>query len=122
MKLLFLLLTIVYSDQIIKNINIPACKNCIYYNPETFNNDFTSPLNKCSKFGEKNIINDKIKYEYADTCRNEETKCGKEGKYFVKEPNITMKILKYNIISKLPNILMVSTLLLSILNFIAMQM
>jgi hypothetical protein len=70
------------SDKIIKNINVPSCKNCIYYKPRMFDSDFTSTLNICEKFGNKNIITDKITYDYADLCRQSDTKCGEEGKYF----------------------------------------
>jgi len=89
-------------NQIIKNINFPSCKNCIYYKPDSFYSDFTSPLNKCEKFGEKNIITDEIKYNYVDFCRNDETLCGKEGKYFEEEKNIKFKIMKYKIFNILP--------------------
>jgi hypothetical protein len=47
-----------------------------------FDSDFTSTLNICEKFGNKNIITDKITYDYADLCRQSDTKCGEEGKYF----------------------------------------
>jgi hypothetical protein len=86
------------GDKIIKNINIPSCRNCIYYKPATYN-EFTSTLNRCEKFGEKNIVTDEIKYDFADTCRDNESKCGKEGKYFIEEPNLELKIWKHKILS-----------------------
>jgi hypothetical protein len=79
----------------IRNIDIPSCKDCIYYRTKLFNGDFTSPLNKCSQFGEKNIFTGEIKYDYADTCRNEESKCGKQGIEFKKEPRLWLKNLKH---------------------------
>ena len=94
--------TLVQSERIIKNINIPACRNCIHYQPEPFYNDFTSSLNKCNKFGDKNIVTDEIRYDFADQSRNDESKCGKEGKYFEEEPNIHMKILKYSLLKNMP--------------------
>jgi len=94
--------SLVQSERIIKNINIPACRNCIHYQPEPFYNDFTSSLNKCNKFGDKNIVTDEIRYDFADQCRNDESKCGKEGKYFIEEPNIHMKILKYSVLKNMP--------------------
>jgi hypothetical protein len=97
-----LLLSITNSEKIIKNFNIPACKNCIYYKPNTLYGGFTSPFNKCTKFGEKDIITGKITYNYADDCRNDEAKCGKEGKYFEEEKNIHMKELAYRFASNLP--------------------
>jgi hypothetical protein len=79
----------------IRNNDFPACKNCIHYRPRLFSNDFTSTLNKCDQFGEKNIISDEITYDYADMCRSEESKCGKEGREFKKEPLIILKRFKH---------------------------
>jgi len=62
-----------------------------------YDNDFTSPYVKCNKFGEKDIITDKITYKYADSCRNDESLCGKEGKYYIEEKNIHIKILQHTI-------------------------
>jgi hypothetical protein len=113
LKNLFLLM--VQTNKIIKNINIPSCKNCIYYKPNIFNNDFTCTFNKCEKFGEKDIITDKITYKFADFCRNDEAMCGKEGKYFEEEKNIKLKIAKHKIISNLPIILLAITLFIKVL-------
>jgi hypothetical protein len=76
-----LLFSVVNCEKFIKNINIPSCRNCIHYKPEIYT-DFDSTLNKCEKFGEKNIINGEIRLDFADSCRNDETKCGHSGKYF----------------------------------------
>ena len=81
------------SEKFIKNINIPVCKNCIYYKPGSI--DFYSEYSRCNKFGEKDIITGKITYDFADSCRNNESKCGKEGKYFEEEKNIYLKKIKY---------------------------
>ena len=83
MKLLYLLFAIVNSEQIIKNINIPSCRNCIHYKPSYYTSDFTASFNKCDKFGDKNIITNKISYDYADMCRSNEDKCGNKGKYLL---------------------------------------
>jgi hypothetical protein len=109
----FLLFKLAYCDKIIKNINIPSCRNCVHYKASTYNNEFTSLLNTCEKFGEKNIVTDEIKYNYADTCRNDETKCGHEGKYFEEEKNMNMKILKHSILSKLPTIILFNIIIVS---------
>ena len=93
------LLQLMAHDQLIKNINIPSCKNCIYFKPNLFDNEFVSPLSKCHKFGEKNIITDEITFNYADLCRNDEAKCGKDGTYFQEEKNIRLKLLKHKIIN-----------------------
>lgn len=102
MKLQYLFLLMVQPEKIIKNINFPSCKNCIYYKPNYLNNDFTSTFNKCEKFGEKDIITDEITYKFVNFCRDDESMCGKEGKYFEEEKNIKLKISKYKIISNLP--------------------
>jgi hypothetical protein len=85
------------SEKIIKNINIPSCKNCIFHKPNN-NNNFASSSNLCEKFGEKNIITSEIEYDSVFRSRINEEKCGKEGKYFQEEPNINLKILKHYII------------------------
>jgi len=95
MKIISLLLTLLCSDKIIKNVDLPSCKNCIYYEPKYENN--YSNLNKCNKFGVKDIINDEINYDNAKSCRNDENKCGLQGKYYKEEANPNMKMLKYKL-------------------------
>jgi len=99
-------------EKIIKNININSCRNCIYHKPHSFSGDYTSSLSNCEKFGSKDIITDKISYDYADICRKDETKCGEQGKYFEKEPNIELKILKYTIIRYIPSVTLVALLVI----------
>jgi len=65
----------------IKNIELPACKNCIYYINE-FEKSNDGLLARCTKFGEKDIITNVIKYDYAEICRKDEQKCGKQATYF----------------------------------------
>jgi hypothetical protein len=110
MKLLYLLFVLVNSEPFIRNFNIPSCKNCIHYRP-SIHNEFTSTLNKCTLFGEKDIITDEITYDYADTCRRDETKCGPVGFGFKKEKNIQLKIANHTIGRKLPNWLLVLSIL-----------
>ena len=113
MKILYLLITIVNSEKIIKNINIPSCRNCIYYKPPYYSSDFSASYSKCDKFGTKDIITNKISYDdFADSCRRNEDKCGNEGKYFELEKNIELKIFTHQIISGLPNILLIITAVL----------
>ncbi len=81
---------------IIKNINTPSCKNCIYYKPK--NNDFNSPFSRCTYFGTKDIQTDIITYDFADLCRNNENKCGLEGKYFKEDENSELKYYLFNFI------------------------
>ena len=102
MRYTYFLLSMCYQNKNIpniKNINIPACKNCIHYEPNK--GDFESSLSKCKNFGVKNIITDKIKYDFADLTRGDENKCGPKGKYFIEEPNIqNKKILNFLIRNK----------------------
>jgi hypothetical protein len=102
MKLSYLLLSAVNSGKIIKNINIPVCRNCIYYKPDVYGDEFSSIYSRCEKFGEKNIITDEIKYDYVDDCRKNESKCGFEGKYFEEEKDIDFKRFNHYLRSKLP--------------------
>jgi len=89
------------SENLIKNINIPSCKNCIHFKPYV-NTDYYNELSKCQKFGKKDIISGKINYDYADNCRKDENKCGNEAKYFVKDDNVDIKYIYYAIIANLP--------------------
>ena len=88
------LLHMTNSEQIIKNINLPSCRNCVYYKPDSL--EFTS-YGKCEKFGIKNIVTNKISYSFAESNRYDENMCGKDGKYFEEEKNINLKILKHKL-------------------------
>lgn len=94
--LTFLIIPLVNCEKIIKNMNVPSCRNCIYYKPESYSN-YDSHLSKCEKFGEKNIITDKIRFDYADMCRKDDSKCGYIGKYFEEEKNIKIKMFKHTL-------------------------
>lgn len=117
LKYLFLLF-VVNSEKIIKNIkintikdiNYPSCRNCVYYKPSPFSKDYGASISTCEKFGEKNIITGEITYNYVDSSRNNELKCGKEGKYFEEERNLNMKIFTHVFITTIPNIIIVSLL------------
>ena len=61
----------------IRYIRDPACKNCLHFRPESENK-----RNVCLKFGEKNMINGEIVYDYAVTCRRDPMKCSTHGIYF----------------------------------------
>jgi len=82
---------------IIQNIEFPSCRNCVHLITRD-DITFVSTLNKCAKFGEKNIITDEICYDFVDTCRKDELKCGKEGRYFEAEKNVGFKIFRHRIV------------------------
>jgi hypothetical protein len=110
----FLLFYIVNGEKIIRNMNINACKDCIYFKPSLF----ADGLGKCEKFGTKNIVSNKITYEYADLCRLDEEKCGETGKYFEPENEIN-KMIKYNIFLHSPyGLLMLLTFASTLVNII----
>ena len=104
MKLRRLLSTHIRAGRIIKNSEVPSCTDCIYCKPAYYNN-FSSELDRCQKFGEKDDVTDKIDFDFAEFARKDETKCGKEGKYFEKEPNLNTKYLKHGVIRSLPYII-----------------
>jgi len=70
--------------RIIKNIEYPACERCSNFIPifETSYSPEHSKNGLCIKFGEKNMITGKIKYDYAIDCRNDASKCTKYARYF----------------------------------------
>jgi hypothetical protein len=81
---------------IIKNNHIPACKNCKFFTPMQYN-DFDSDMNRCEKFGEKDIITGKIEYDFVSSCRKDEDKCGLDGKLFEEEVNLDIKKIKHTL-------------------------
>ena len=101
------LLTTSNSEKMIKNILLPSCKNCIHYQPSIINLDYTASYNTCGKFGRKNIITDKIIYDYAESCRKDKDQCGEEGKYFEKDENLVLKMAVHRVASLSPYFLLV---------------
>ena len=84
-------------DKFIKNVDLPSCKKCIHYLPSMYHSDFGSNMNRCSKFGEKNTISDEIKYDFVESCRKDEKKCGEKGEYFEEEPYLVLKIAMHRL-------------------------
>jgi len=60
---------------LLENTNKKICANCKF---------FISNENKCSKFGDIDIITGKYNYEYATLVRNNENKCGEDAIFFKK--------------------------------------
>lgn len=112
MKILYLLLTLIQS-KIIKNLNIPSCKNCIHFMPKYYSSDYVSNSNTCNKFGDKNIITDEIEYDFINSCRKDENKCGNEGKFFEKDNYVQLKIFKYKLVKSIPYLLLIFSLITS---------
>jgi len=95
------------TKQIITNIDIPSCRNCIYFTPSIGSYSYATATGKCFKFGNKNIISGQINYDYANLHRTDNKKCDNEGKYFIKDKNINtnLKIFKSIFLHNLPSIL-----------------
>ena len=73
----------------IKNAYAPVCINCIHHKIKN---------NECMKFGTKDVVNDSINYDEASNCRKDERKCGMNGLYFERVPNMQLKMaaIKFN--------------------------
>jgi hypothetical protein len=116
MKIIYLLLTcLINGEKIIKNMEIPACRNCIHYKPyiSGLGSDYSSSLSECHKFGTKDIITDKIRYDSPSLARDNEEKCGKEGKYFVEDSNLPLTKIIYFFQSRWVWLLLISSTFLS---------
>lgn len=81
----------------IQNHDKPACIHCIHYKPYKY--DFESSFSTCKKFGSKDLHTGVIIQDYADSCRNNEAKCGKKGMYFKPEPNLCYKKIIHGIVN-----------------------
>lgn len=86
---------------IIKNANLPSCRNCVHYTPPNYS-EYSSDLSRCKYFGTKCIQTDEINYDFASHCRRDEEKCGLEGKYFEEEKNVELKIFTHSFTKNLP--------------------
>jgi hypothetical protein len=64
----------------IKNINLPSCIHCKYFEKTTLQ----MPTGRCVLFGEKDVVTDVIQHELARDCRLDENKCGKFATHFKK--------------------------------------
>ena len=114
MIFLYLFFIFANSEKFIKNINVNPCRKCIHYN--SIYNDYS--LSNCKKFGEKNIISNEIKYDIAERCRNDELKCGKEGKYFEEDKYANIKIITNKIGNDIPITTLLTIVMWSIVKLI----
>ena len=75
-----------FSSFIVKTKN--PCVNCINYIKYKYNDPYDEIYNRktvignCSIFGKQNLVTGEIEHEDALVCRIDDSKCGKEGKYF----------------------------------------
>ena len=76
----------------IRNTELPACLNCLYF-IEHKNNYPYDPIpsdkkfGRCKKFGEINLVTGLIEYDYATLCRDDINRCGKIGSEYKENQN-----------------------------------
>jgi len=80
------------GSEIIRNKNLPSCINCKFSKKYIYS---SNKFLECKKFGEKDIITDKVSYDFADYCRNDEQKCGIEGKYYEEDKFTLLKNMNF---------------------------
>ena len=83
------------SQSGIKHLQSRVCKTCVHFRPDWLDFMYSSPLARCSKFGEKHIVSGEVHHTYADICRMDETKCGQVAREFEDDPWVRWKIAKY---------------------------
>ena len=85
----------------VRNANVPTCTNCKFYKPQPYLN-FQSELNRCGKFGYKDVYSGEVFNDYVSTCRTDESKCGMEGKEFEADTgeSVTQKWVLHGILRK----------------------
>ena len=74
----------------IRNKVLPICSNCLHFIEHTNNYPYDSIPNdelygRCKKFGEMNLISGEIKYDFAQDCRLNVSKCGNFGSEYTKK-------------------------------------
>ena len=77
MNLLHFFIYSMLPGSVIKDIQLPVCKDCKFFMPHENREQYT--LGRCMLFGKKNIISGEITYEFADICRISANKCGHNG-------------------------------------------
>ena len=82
----------------IKNNDYPACRNCVHLRPLVLIGRGVNEFSKCSKFGEKDVLTNKVQYYYADLCRRDGDRCGVEGKMFEYDKFSEIKMILVSII------------------------
>ena len=60
----------------------PACKDCVHFQPFWMISHVDYAFSRCAKFETRDS---QLSNNYADTCRNDETRCGKHGTHFQKK-------------------------------------
>jgi hypothetical protein len=63
----------------IKNSYYPKCVTCKHFILDSL---YSTRFSKCKKFGKANLVSGEIAYDFADSCREMESKCGQYGKNY----------------------------------------
>ena len=79
----------------IKWLSNPICKKCVHFRPNLADVQYACAFSKCAKFGNKGLVSGKMHYDYADMCRNNEKKCGQDGREYKEDPWFSLKYAKY---------------------------
>ena len=69
--------------------NFVNCTKCLYYIKIKSHNNVD--LSMCRKFKRESYNYYKTKYEYAEFCRDDELKCGFNGKYYIEKNSKFLK-------------------------------
>jgi hypothetical protein len=72
------LITRSYGRQPFRKV-FPNCAECKYYDKKEL-----EAYSRCKMFEFENHLNDSVEYEYADYARRCESKCGEEGRLYVR--------------------------------------
>jgi hypothetical protein len=86
-------------DSMLGQQNKPICANCKFFIPNK---------NKCSKFGEVNLITGKHNYEMAVNVRKDKNKCGEDGVFYEKNNFKFITIPYYFLLDNAQYILLLS--------------
>ena len=98
-----------FGDSKLKNLNNPACRNCRY-----LQYDKIDGLSRCKAFGEKDLLTDRINYDFADNCRRDEEKCGNNGKKYEEINSLKKPIRETEFFLKDNHLVLINVLLISI--------
>ncbi len=98
----------------IRDADKPSCTNCIHYKPERYL-EYSSVLSKCTEFGGKNLHNGEILFDYANTVRSDESKCGKKGSHFKPASSVCVKQTVHSVKRFIPFVVIIGVCVLNIL-------
>jgi hypothetical protein len=69
----------VLLPETIKKSYYPKCVTCKHFILDSLD---STRFSKCKKFGKANLVSGEIAYDFADSCREMESKCGQYGKHY----------------------------------------